>query len=179
MSNVFGWGDYTRGGHIYEKVIIVLKAVSIANFFFFLLVNFFSKGWKPTPWPKFLYPRLRSVDFQGFCHRWNIGWWSWLPDDRLFDEIYFLISTESKDLLIGQRSSDSRSKTVYQGIVGKQSQAFDQWSPDCRLIISFASSYIIQCMYPQHLWNKVMHFCCLGFISVGFCYEYYSTLCWI
>ena len=31
MSNVFGWGDYSRGGNIYEKVIIVLKAVSIAK----------------------------------------------------------------------------------------------------------------------------------------------------
>ena len=30
MSNVFWWEDYTKGGHIYEK-IIVLKAVSIAK----------------------------------------------------------------------------------------------------------------------------------------------------
>ena len=62
-----GWGDYTRGGHIYEKVNIVLKAVSIAKLdkftnaqqntetlsplfpCFFYRYFFFWKGWTPPP----------------------------------------------------------------------------------------------------------------------------------
>ena len=81
----FGWGDYTGGGPIYEKVIIVLKAVSIAKLdllmhnkilkrppsplfvvFFFLLV-FFLIG-RLDPRRKFLdsllEPVSRHLDFR-------------------------------------------------------------------------------------------------------------------
>ena len=38
--------------------------------------------------------------------------------------------------------------------------------------------YSLQCMSPQYLWNWDMHFCCLGFVSVFWCWIFNWTF-WI
>ena len=65
----------------------------------------------------------RSADFQGFCHRWSIGWW--LPDDRpTFDFLMKFTSryrpnvTANRQTIVRRSVDDSLPKNRRQTVAG-------------------------------------------------------------